>query len=141
MIVEETLQGIASVKASRLQRRRRPGPVPTRHRWLCDRGPARCPVTAERSGAFVTFAIFEAIVLVMWYGPRLVEQGELTFGGPEPNSSSTPCMLEAPSASSRSFIRSYSKLSERRSGSANCCPKRQRTSTFPPEPHMTRNPS
>ncbi len=30
--------------------------------------------------AFITFALFGSIVLVMWYGARLVEAGALTFG-------------------------------------------------------------
>jgi ATP-binding cassette subfamily B protein len=78
VIVEESLQGIASVKAF------------TNERYELDRYRDSLQVfvgavlrgARHRAsfGAFVTFALFGAIVLVLWYGARLVETGGLTTG-------------------------------------------------------------
>jgi ATP-binding cassette subfamily B protein len=79
VVVEETLQGIATVKAF------------TNEGYETDR--YRAGITAligtvlrgaryqGAFGAFVTFALFGSIVLVLWYGTRLVQGGELSFGG------------------------------------------------------------
>ncbi len=79
VIVEETLQGIASVKAFANE-----GHETKRYRGGIDAFVAAVLRGARYRGAFgafVTFALFGAIVLVMWYGARLVEEGALTFGG------------------------------------------------------------
>jgi ATP-binding cassette subfamily B protein len=78
VVVEETLQGIASVKAF------------TNEGYETDRyrtGLAGFVTAALRGalyrGAFVgftTFALFGAFVLVLWYGARLMRSGDLTFG-------------------------------------------------------------
>src|SRR5207253_5052444 len=79
VVIEETLQGIASVKAytneSFENQRYRGG--------LSAFVTAILRVARLRGifGAFVTFAIFGSIVLVMRFGARLVEQRVLSFGG------------------------------------------------------------
>src|SRR5205814_6283911 len=78
VIVEETLQGIANVKAFANE-----GYETARYRAgiaafidVVLRG------ARYRAGfvAFIIFALFGSIVLVMWYGARLVEAGEMSFG-------------------------------------------------------------
>ena len=79
MIVEETLQGIASVKAF------------TNEDYETARYRAGVESMIEvvlrgaryqgAFGAFITFVLFGSIVPTMWYGARLVEAGMLTFGG------------------------------------------------------------
>jgi ATP-binding cassette subfamily B protein len=79
VVVEETLQGIAMVKAFTNE-----GYEASRYRA----GITRFIDTALRGaryqgafGSFVTLALFGSIVLVLWYGARLVEVGQLSFGG------------------------------------------------------------
>ena len=79
VVVEETLQGIAVVKAFTNE-----GYETSRYRA----GITAFIGTVLRAaryqgafGAFVTLGGFGSIVLVMWYGARLVEGGELSFGG------------------------------------------------------------
>jgi ABC-type multidrug transport system fused ATPase/permease subunit len=79
VIVEETLQGIASVKAFTNEdyetNRYRVGVT------------AMIDVTLRGArylgafGAFINFVLFGSIIPTMWYGARLVEAGALTFGG------------------------------------------------------------
>jgi ATP-binding cassette subfamily B protein len=78
VVVEETLQGIATVKAFTNegfeQRRYADGLVS--YLTVAVRG-------GRLRGAFVAFIIFGlfgSIVLVLWYGARLVQAGELTVG-------------------------------------------------------------
>jgi ABC-type multidrug transport system fused ATPase/permease subunit len=79
VIVEETLQGIASVKAFTNE-----GYETARYRA----GVGAMIDVALRGaryqgafGAFITFVLFGSIIPTMWYGARLVESGALTFGG------------------------------------------------------------
>src|SRR5947209_5836677 len=78
VVVEETLQGIANVKAFANE-----GYETARYKAgiaafidVVLRG------ARYRAGfvAFIIFALFGSIVLVMWYGARLVEAGEMSFG-------------------------------------------------------------
>jgi ABC transporter fused permease/ATP-binding protein len=78
VIVEETLQGIASVKAF--------GNEPyesTRYRSsLVTYLDAALRGARYRAGfvSFVTFALFGAVVFVLWFGARMVQQGALSLG-------------------------------------------------------------
>jgi ABC-type multidrug transport system fused ATPase/permease subunit len=79
VVVEETLQGIAVVKAFTNE-----GYETSRYRA----GITAFIGTALRGaryqaafGSFVTLALFGSIVLVLWYGSHLVQAGKLTFGG------------------------------------------------------------
>jgi ATP-binding cassette subfamily B protein len=78
VIVEETLQGIASVKAfsnERFEEGRYRGSLDTFLKSVL-RG-------AWYRGAFISFvvfALFGAIVVVLWYGARQVQAGELSAG-------------------------------------------------------------
>jgi len=78
VVVEETLQGIASVKAFANE-----GFEAARYRVGIQ---ALIGVVLRGAryqgafGAFITFALFGSIVLVMWYGAVLVEARDLTFG-------------------------------------------------------------
>jgi ABC transporter fused permease/ATP-binding protein len=78
VIVEETLQGIASVKAFANE-----GYEEGRYRTSLD-GFVKAVLRGARfRGAFVSFivfALFGAIVVVLWYGARLVQAGDLTVG-------------------------------------------------------------
>jgi ATP-binding cassette subfamily B protein len=78
VIVEESLQGIMNVKVFTNERYER-------HRY---RDSLQIVVTAvlrgawyrATFGAFITFALFGAVVLVLWYGARLVQDGGLSAG-------------------------------------------------------------
>jgi ABC transporter fused permease/ATP-binding protein len=78
VIVEETLQGIASVKAYTNEAYEQG----RYHSALLAALTATLRGARHRGafGAFVTFALFGAIVLVLWYGARLVQAGDLTVG-------------------------------------------------------------
>jgi ATP-binding cassette subfamily B protein len=76
--VEETLQGIATVKAFANEEYET-----TRYRAGIETFIGVALRGARYQGAFtafITFAGFGSIVLVIWYGARLVEGGALTFG-------------------------------------------------------------
>ncbi len=78
VIVEETLQTIASVKAFGNESFEE-----SRYRGSLDRYLAVVLRTARFEGAFISFivfALFGAIVLVTWYGAKLVLAGELSAG-------------------------------------------------------------
>ncbi len=77
-IVEETLQGIASVKAFGNEAFEQ-----QRHSVAVDSFLATVLRGARRRAALIAFiilGIFGAIVLVLWYGARLMQAGELTHG-------------------------------------------------------------
>jgi len=79
VIVEETLSGIASVKAFANE-----GYETARYRAGVE---SMIGVVLRGAryqgafGAFVGFILFGSIIPTMWYGARLVEAGNLTFGG------------------------------------------------------------
>jgi ATP-binding cassette subfamily B protein len=78
VVVEETLQGIASVKAFANE-----DYETTRYQSGIESFIGVVLRGARYQGAFtafITFAGFGSIVLVIWYGARLVEGGALTFG-------------------------------------------------------------
>jgi ATP-binding cassette subfamily B protein len=78
VIVEETLQGIASVKAYANE-----GYEEGRYRSSLDSFLKVVLRGAKFRGGFVSFivfALFGAIVVVLWYGARLVQAGDLTAG-------------------------------------------------------------
>jgi ATP-binding cassette subfamily B protein len=78
VVVEETLQGIASVKAFANEEYET-----TRYRAGIERFIAIMLRGARYQGAFTAFmtlAGFGSVVLVIWYGARLVEAGDLSFG-------------------------------------------------------------
>jgi ATP-binding cassette subfamily B protein len=78
VVVEETLQGIASVKAFANE-----DYATARYRAGIERFIGVVLRGALYQGAFtafITFAGFGSIVLVIWFGARLVERGALTFG-------------------------------------------------------------
>ncbi|MFL5342863.1 MAG: ABC transporter ATP-binding protein [Gemmataceae bacterium] len=78
VIVEETLQGIANVKAFANE-----SFETTRYRaGLLEFVKVALRGAFNRGAfvAFVTFALFGAIVLVLWYGAKLVESRHMTFG-------------------------------------------------------------
>ncbi len=77
-VVEETLQGIASVKAFGNEPFER-----ARHASAMDGFLATILRGARNRAALIAFiilGIFGAIVLVMWYGAHLMQAGELTHG-------------------------------------------------------------
>ncbi len=77
-VVEETLQGIASVKAFGNEAFER-----ARYASAMDGFLATILRGARNRAALIAFiilGIFGAIVLVMWYGARLMQAGELTHG-------------------------------------------------------------
>jgi ABC transporter fused permease/ATP-binding protein len=79
VIVEETLQGIVNVKAFANE-----GFEINRY-WKSVNSILQIALRGARYRggfiSFIIFALFGAIVLVMWYGSRLVQAGELTVGG------------------------------------------------------------
>lgn len=77
-IVEETLQGIANVKAfgnETFEQRRYHGALRVYLETILKNARHRAALIA-----FIIFVIFGAIVLVMWYGGHLMQRGELTHG-------------------------------------------------------------
>jgi ATP-binding cassette subfamily B protein len=78
VVVEETLQGIANVKAFANE-----DYETNRYRAGIDNFISVVLRGARYQGAFgafVTFAGFGSILLVIWYAARMLEAGELTFG-------------------------------------------------------------
>ena len=78
VVVEETLQGIATVKAFANEEYEQ-----ARYGKGLDGFLARVLRGAHYRGAFssfIIFALFGALVLVMWYGCRMVQAGEMTVG-------------------------------------------------------------
>jgi ABC transporter fused permease/ATP-binding protein len=78
VIVEETLQGVAVVKAFANEPYEE-----TRYRDGLERVLAAVLRTAKYRGAFVSFVVFVlfgAVVVVLWYGARMVFAGDLTAG-------------------------------------------------------------
>ncbi len=79
VVVEETLHGIACVKAFTNE-----GYETRRYRSAIDSTIATVLRAARFEGAlgaFISFAFFGSIISVMWYGGRLIAARELTFGG------------------------------------------------------------
>ena len=77
-VVEETLQGVASVKAFGNEEFER-----ARHASAMDAFLATVLRGARYRAALIAFiilGIFGSIVLVLWYGARLMQAGELTHG-------------------------------------------------------------
>jgi ATP-binding cassette subfamily B protein len=77
-IVDETLQGVASVKAfgnEEFERRRHSAALDAFLATVLRGARVRAALIA-----FIILGIFGAIVLVMWYGARLMQAGELTHG-------------------------------------------------------------
>jgi len=78
VIVEETLQGIASVKAFANERYESER---YHNSMLLFLGAAlRGAKYRAAFGSFVTFALFGAVVLVLWYGARMVQAGAMSAG-------------------------------------------------------------
>jgi ABC transporter fused permease/ATP-binding protein len=78
VIVEETLHGIASVKAFANEEYEQ-----DRYRRALDRFLAEVLRGAKYRGAlfsFIIFALFGALVLVLWYGFRLVQANQMSLG-------------------------------------------------------------
>jgi ATP-binding cassette subfamily B protein len=79
VVVEETLQGIATVKAFANE-----GYEESRYRTSLDAFLKTALLGAWYRGgfvAFIVFALFGAVVMVLWYGIRLVQAGSLSVGG------------------------------------------------------------
>src|SRR5262249_17768605 len=79
VIVEETLQGISSVKAFTNE-----GYELGRYQSGLQafvQAALRGAVYRAGFSSFIIFALFGAIMLVLWYGARLVESGDLSAGG------------------------------------------------------------
>src|SRR5262249_23321552 len=79
VIVEETLQGISSVKAFTNE-----GYELGRYQSGLQafvQAALRGAVYRAGFSSFIIFALFGAIVLVLWYGTHLVESGDLSAGG------------------------------------------------------------
>jgi ATP-binding cassette subfamily B protein len=79
VVVEETLQGVATVKAFANE-----GYEESRYRLSLEAFlKAALRGAWYRGGfvAFIVFALFGAVVLVLWYGTRLVQTGQLSVGG------------------------------------------------------------
>lgn len=77
-IVEETLQGIQNVKAfanERYETRRYSESIASFLRVVLRGAKYRAAFVS-----FIIFALFGAIVLVIWFGARLLQQGEITVG-------------------------------------------------------------
>jgi ABC-type multidrug transport system fused ATPase/permease subunit len=78
IIVQETLSGIASVKAFTNEIFET-----NRYRKSLDKVVALSVANGKTRGLFISimiFSLFGAIVLVVWYGVGLLQTGELTFG-------------------------------------------------------------
>jgi ABC-type multidrug transport system fused ATPase/permease subunit len=78
VVVEETLQGVASVKAFANEDYEQ-----ARYRTSLDAFLAKVLRGARYRGgffSFIIFALFGALVLVMWYGCRLVQSNAMTLG-------------------------------------------------------------
>jgi ATP-binding cassette subfamily B protein len=78
VVVEETLQGVATVKAFTNETYEQHRYGEALRGWL-----AATLLGARYRGAFVSFVVFGlfgGIVLVLWYGARLVKAGELSVG-------------------------------------------------------------
>ncbi len=78
VVVEETLQGIASVKAFANEEYEQ-----DRYRRALDRFLTEVLRGAKYRGAlfsFIIFGLFGALVLVLWYGFRLVQANEMSLG-------------------------------------------------------------
>jgi ABC-type multidrug transport system fused ATPase/permease subunit len=78
VIVEETLQGIASVKAYTNERYEQGRYYSALLAALT--ATLRGALHRGAFGAFVHFALFGAIVMLLWYGARMVQDGDLTLG-------------------------------------------------------------
>jgi ABC-type multidrug transport system fused ATPase/permease subunit len=79
VVVEETLQGIATVKAFANESYEE-----NRYRQSLDAFLVAALRGAWYRGgfmAFILFGLFGAVVLVLWYGTRLVQSGDLSVGG------------------------------------------------------------
>jgi ABC transporter fused permease/ATP-binding protein len=79
VVVEETLQGIATVKAFANE-----GYEENRYRASLDAFLKPALRGAWYRGgfmAFILFGLFGAVVLVLWYGTKLVQAGSLSVGG------------------------------------------------------------
>lgn len=78
VVVEETLQGVRNVKSFANE-----WYEISRYSQVIDRYVSSVIRVARFRGAFLSFIIFGlfgAIVLVLWYGSRLVQQGEISIG-------------------------------------------------------------
>jgi ABC transporter fused permease/ATP-binding protein len=78
VIVEETLQGVATVKAFANE-----GYEEGRYRGMLDRYLVAVLAGARYRGlffSFIVFGLFGSIVLVLWYGARMLQAGELSAG-------------------------------------------------------------
>ncbi len=77
-VVEECLQGIANVKAfgnERFELRRYATHLDSFLRVILRTARLRASLVS-----FIIFGVFGSVVLVFWYGARLMQAGELTFG-------------------------------------------------------------
>lgn len=77
-IVEETLQGIVNVKAFANERYE----LERYHQGLLEFLRTTLRSARQRAAfvAFIVFALFGTIVLVLWMGARLLQQGQMSFG-------------------------------------------------------------
>jgi ABC-type multidrug transport system fused ATPase/permease subunit len=77
-IVEETLQGIVNVKAFTNESHELQRYASGLHRFL--ETTLRGARIRAAFVAFIVFALFGTVVLVLWSGARLLQSGEITFG-------------------------------------------------------------